>query len=388
VLFLLSSSFLFAQHNPELDGLIALGIDNNKGIEASKTQVMKSEANIKSAFNFEKTNVYYSYDQNNLALNNEPLKVFGVQQSFLFPTVYGAQKNALKSENETDSRLFDLKKNQLASKIAQVYYQIVFLQQQQANYEFVDSLYQKFTKASTRKFELGETNYLEKITAESKSRQIQSQRKQIQTDIKTAYERLQSFLQSDKPILIKNKKLEIIALIDFTKTQGLYDSYLESVSKSYENKQKLQKQAWLPNLNFEYFQGKNNGLSQSLYGFQVGVTIPILFTEQTAKSKVARLEKEQWELEKENQNLQISHYIKQQELEISKQQEILDYYQEYGKKVADEIIKVTESSFKQGEIDFFQYIQSIENATQIRMQYAEAVYQYNQAQLNLYYLNF
>ena len=126
VLFLLSSSFLFAQHNPELDGLIALGIDNNKGIEASKTQVMKSEANIKSAFNFEKTNVYYSYDQNNLALNNEPLKVFGVQQSFLFPTVYGAQKKLLKSENETDSRLFDLKKNQLASKIAQVYYEIVF----------------------------------------------------------------------------------------------------------------------------------------------------------------------------------------------------------------------------------------------------------------------
>jgi len=217
---------------------------------------------------------------------------------------------------------------------------------------------------------------------------MQSQRKQIQTDIKTAYERLQSFLQTDKPITIKNKKLEIIALVDFTKTQGLYDSYLESVSKSYENKQKLQKQAWLPNLNFEYFQGKNNGLSQSLYGFQVGVAIPILFTEQTAKSKVARLEKEQWELEKENQNLQISHYIKQQELEISKQQEVLDYYQEYGKKVADEIIKVTESSFKQGEIDFFQYIQSIENATQIRMQFAEAVYQYNQAQLNLYYLNF
>ena len=32
------------------------------------------------------------YYQNNLALNNEPLKVFGAQQRFAFPTVNDAQK--------------------------------------------------------------------------------------------------------------------------------------------------------------------------------------------------------------------------------------------------------------------------------------------------------
>jgi cobalt-zinc-cadmium resistance protein CzcA len=217
---------------------------------------------------------------------------------------------------------------------------------------------------------------------------VQTQKKQIQIDLQIAYQKMQSFLQTESVVFIKDKNMKIISLIDFTETQNLYQSYLESVTKSFESKQKLQKQAWLPNLNFEYFQGRNNGISQSLYGFQVGVSIPILFTEQAAKTKVARLELEQWQLEKEHQSLQISQFIQIQTLEIAKQKEALDYYETYGKKVADEIIKVSESSFKNGEIDFFQYIQSIENATQISMQYAEAVFQYNQAQINLYYLNF
>jgi cobalt-zinc-cadmium resistance protein CzcA len=48
------------------------------------------EANIK-VHTFEKTNIYYNYDENNLASNNKQLNVLA-QQRFSFPTVYGAQK--------------------------------------------------------------------------------------------------------------------------------------------------------------------------------------------------------------------------------------------------------------------------------------------------------
>jgi hypothetical protein len=52
-------------------------------------------------------------------------------------------------------------------------------------------------------------------------------------------------------------------------------------------------------------------------------------------------------------------FIRQNEL--AKYQEAITYIQ-FGKKLSDEIIKVANSSYKQGEIDFFQYIQSLENA--------------------------
>jgi cobalt-zinc-cadmium resistance protein CzcA len=72
--------------------------------------------------------------------------------------------------------------------------------------------------------------------------------------------------------------------------------------------------------------------------------------------------------------------------ELAKYQEAITYYNEFGKKLSDEIIKAN-SSYKH-EIDFFQYIQSLENATSIQVQYLDNVLQFNKTQLDSQYLNF
>jgi cobalt-zinc-cadmium resistance protein CzcA len=168
----------------------------------------------------------------------------------------------------------------------------------------------------------------------------------------------------------------------------LYTSYLESVTKNYKNQISLQKQHWLPDLNVDYFQGKNSGLSQSLYGFQIGVGIPLFYFGNKAKSKVAQLELQSWEQQKQYEEQKIDKYSSQKINELAKYQEAINYYNQYGKKLSEEIIKVGNRSYKQGEIDFFQYIQSLENATTIQMDYLDNVLQFNKTQLDLQYLNF
>jgi cobalt-zinc-cadmium resistance protein CzcA len=389
ILLLLSSSLAFSQNaNPELDSLLSKAIQNNKGIKAAQLQVDKTKANIKTANTFDKTNIYYSYDQNNLALNNEPLRVFGVQQRFSFPTVYGAQKKVFSSEYEREKANFDIQKNKLSLAVSKSYQHIVYLQHQEKLYQYLDSLYQNFSKASDRRFELGETNYLEKITAQAKFRQIRTKLSQIENDKKAQYELLQSLLQNNEIITINSNS--IIPLNTFTDatSKSFYTAYLESVTENYKNQIKLQKKHWLPDINLDYFQGKNNGLSQSLYGFQVGLAVPILFSGQVAKSKVAQLELQSWEQQKQNEEVKIEKYITQKKNELAKHQEAINYYNLYGKKLSDEIIKVGNNSYKHGEIDFFQYIQSLENATTIQVDYLDTILQFNQTQLDLQYLNF
>jgi cobalt-zinc-cadmium resistance protein CzcA len=166
-----------------------------------------------------------------------------------------------------------------------------------------------------------------------------------------------------------------------------YSSYLESVTSNFKNQITLQKQHWLPDINLEYFQGKNNGLSQSLHGFQVGVALPILFSGNVSKAKVAKLELQSWEQQKQNEEVKIEQYIKQKTNELAKYQEAINYYNAFGKKLSDEIIKVANSSYKNGEIDFFQYIQSLENSTIIQVEYLDTILRFNQTQLDLQYLN-
>ena len=76
---------------------------------------------------------------------------------------------------------------------------------------------------------------------------------------------------------------------------------------------------------------------------------------------------------------------KQKQEEIKKYNEAIKYYDEYGKKLSKEIIKVANMSYKHGEIDFFQYITSLENATTIEVDYLENVYNYNKTQIDLQY---
>ena len=389
ILLLLSSSLAFSQNsNPELDSLMSKAIQNNKGIKAAQLQVDKTKANIKTANTFDKTNIYYSYDQNNLALNNEPLRVFGVQQRFSFPTVYGAQRKVYSSEYEREKANFDIQKNKLSLAVSKSYQHIVYLQHQEKLYHYLDSLYQNFSKASDRRFELGETNYLEKITAQAKFRQIRTKLSQIENDKKAQYELLQSLLQTDEIIAIKSNSITALNTFTDETSKSFYTAYLESITENYKNQINLQKQHWLPDINLDYFQGRNNGLSQSLYGFQVGLAVPILFSGTISKTKVAQLELQSWEQQKQNEEVKIEKYINQKKNELAKYQEAINYYNMYGKKLSDEIIKVGNNSYKHGEIDFFQYIQSLENATTIQVDYLDTILLFNQTQLDIQYLNF
>ncbi|WP_396173523.1 CusA/CzcA family heavy metal efflux RND transporter [Flavobacterium sp.] len=372
----------------QLNDLIEKAISNNKEIKAAQLQVDKTNAQIKTALSLEKTNVYYSYDENNLALNNLPLSVFGVSQSVLFPTVYGAQKRFFTSEYEKEKAKNELLKNKLAVEVSKTYFQIVYWQHQERLYQLLDSLYQSFSKASDRRFELGETNYLEKITAEAKFRQIKTKLIQIEREKSIAYELLQSIVQSDQPMVISANSIEPLRLLENKSNRGLYSDYYEKIKQSYASNVSLQKQNWLPDLNVEYFQGTNSGISQPLYGIQLGVSIPLVFSGNIAKSKVAQLELESWEQQRQNQELKMDAFVNQKQNELAKFEEAINYYTNYGKNLSSEITKVAESSYKNGEIDFFQYIISLENATTIQVDYLEAVLNYNLTQLDAQYFNF
>ncbi len=389
IMFLMSSAFSFSQNsNPELNQLISKGINNNKALKASQLQVEKSKANINSAYTFDKTNIYYNYDQNNLAYNDKAVSVIGAQQSFLFPTVYGAQKKLNTAEYEKQQASFELEKNKLSLEISKLYYQIVYLQHQEILYEMLDSLYQNFTKASNRRFELGETNYLEKITAQSKARQIALKLSQIRNEKNAQYDLLQYSIQSDEKVLIKSNQIKPIDFSTEDLSKLIYTHYLESVSENYKSQITLQKQNWLPDLNLEYFRGSNKGLSQSLNGFLVGIALPILYSGNVSKTKVAKLELESWETQMQNENQKITAFVESKKSELLKYQEAINYYNQQGKKLGEEILKVANMSYKQGEIDFFQYIQSLENVTIIEVEYLDNVLLFNKTQLDYQYLNF
>jgi len=373
--------------NQELDNLIQIAFDNNKGIQSLQLQTQQQKANINTALTFDKTNIYYGYDENNIAPNDLPLKVWGIEQSFLFPTVYSSQYKVNKAEWKVAQTAYEIARNKLALEVSMVYEQIVWIQQREGLYQYLDSLYGDFARAGSRKFELGETNYLEKITAEAKSKMMHTSLMKITQEKKTAYERLAALLQSKDEVTVTNSEMEELNIPANPAVQNLYHEDLDNKTALYKSQLNLERNNWLPDINVEYFQGTNSMLKGSMYGFQIGLSFPVLFSGNLSKNKVAKLGLLQWEEQRKNREAMMNGFLAAKKSELEQKHEAIRYYNESGKTLSDEIIKTAEKSYRNGEIDFFQYIQSLENATNIQLDYLDNLLQYNQAYLELHYFN-
>ena len=90
----------------------------------------------------------------------------------------------------------------------------------------------------------------------------------------------------------------------------------------------------------------------------------------------------------ESENYKIKLESKYQGLlsDLKKFQEGVDYYETTGNKLAKELTSSASKSFKNGEIDFLQYVQLLESAKNIRITYLQNLNGYNAAVLELNYL--
>ena len=373
------------QNQMTVEQTLDLAIENNSGLKASSLKIDEADALVGSAFSFDKTSVYYQFDENNLAINNEPLKVFGVSQDFKFPTVYFADKKVNQAQRQLQKSSYDITLQQLKRDVYLAYFELSYVKDKAETYRFLDSLYQNFAKAAKRRFELGETNYLEMITAQSKQKQLETLYKQSQQEVLMVTERLKKVVQVDS-IDVMDEPLRKLELQSMSPQDNAGLLYFENSKSYYKALNQKEKQNLLPDLNVEYFQGTNSSLNDHIKGYQFGVKIPLLFSGNASKIKASKIAQDI--VEEQQQDYEVKLNAEYQSLLATLQQynEAILYYDSQGKKLSEEIIKTAERTLKEGEIDFFQYIQSIETAKDIELTYLNNLNLYNQTIIAINYL--
>jgi len=246
-------------------------------------------------------------------------------------------------------------------------------------------LYSDFSKKSERKFELGLIYYLEKITAKSKYEQIKLQHQQAKYDVKESLLQLQTLAQNfDFEVANIPFKQIRININDINNNVGF--TYYEAQKKRLFAEKKLLKNKLLPEFSVGYNYGINTFLDGTLKGFNIGLNIPFLRSKEKVQINMLEVEKEI--IEQQISDFRFQLQMRQQQLKnaLEKHQKSLIYYNTEGKDLYEAIINTAIKSFKHGEIDFFQYIQSIEMAYQIKLSYLENLNKYNQAVIEINHL--
>jgi cobalt-zinc-cadmium resistance protein CzcA len=331
--------------------------------------------------------VYYNLDENNLPPVGDALRVWGIQQQFTFPTVYGKQRQALKGAYEVQEKQFDLDNRKLAQEVSRAYYEVVYWQHLQRYYISLDSVYTDFARAAARRYQLGETNYLEKLTADTKKQEAQLQVNQTQASIEAAYVALKRWLQTDEPIVISESTLTPVQSDNngFQNHPGLM--YYEQLKQYAEFNSQLEKNKLLPDIHLAYFQGRNAAENDKLYqGINIGLGIPLWYGAQRANIKSAQLNVQRTEQLATDYQSTLTTAHERLLRERDKYQQALDFYNTSGKLLADETLITARKSFVSGEINFLQYVQALDQAMQIRMNYLNNLRLYNTTVIELNYL--
>ena len=386
VLLLIFTMNVQAQQPPmTLETLIPLAIENNAELNANHMGVERTKSLVNSAFNFDKTQVYYEFDESNLA-NNQPLRVFGVQQNFHFPTVYFSKKKVNKATVAISSSSYDIKKKALERNVTHAYYAYQIAKEKKRVLKTLDSLYLSFASIAARRFELGETNYLEKITAASKQQQIHIDYLESQQNVALTYNDLVTTVQFKDTLLIaKASVLKMnVRTLDIGSTPEV--SYHNNRVSLLQSQRRLEKQQLFPDISFNYFQGTNSTLNSNLFGYQVGVKIPLLFGGQSSKIKAARIAEEIAIETLKAYKIQLNGKFEALLTQMNQLNSVLTYYEEEGATLSDEILKMANGSFRNGSIDFYQYIQSIESAYEVKLDYLDKLNEYNSIVININYL--
>lgn len=275
----------------------------------------------------------------------------------------------------------------VTKEVSKAYYEIVYWQRMLGNYRYMDSLYTTFEYAANRKFEQGESNYLEKLTAETKKKEVSLQLHQIRESIKKSYILFNQWLQSDSSYIVNDEMFERIALTPLDTAGHPALKYFADAKNLSDRELFLERQKLLPDLNVSVFQGTNNGAgTQSYLGFQVGVAIPIWYGAQKSKINASKTEASILTSESENYKIQLTSKYMALQSDLLKHEEGLNFYESTGKKLSEETLFHAVKAFQNGEINFLQYTQLLENAISIETNYLTTLFQYNMTALEANYL--
>ena len=346
-----------------------------------------ANAKIGQGWNLDKTNVYYAVDKNDIAENEIYNRKWGISQSMAFPTLYGAQKNVLEAGAEMQLSQFELRKRELEGEVSKAFIAVRYWQELIENYDYLDSLYKEFTRAATRKFETGESNYLEKLTADAKRQEISLKKSEAHQNSLVAMDKLKLVLnwEGDLQLSDEDIDLEVVLSEDMKSHPGV--AYYENAVNQSIYQIQTEKRKLLPDINLEVFRGTNPGENAKVYpGFQAGISVPLFFGAQKSHVKTSEFQQQKIQLEAEQYRNQLENRAQQLHRQLDQNIRVIEYYESEGKTLSLQILQQAQQSYQEGEIDFLQYVQLIENSRTITLQYLQSKFAYQQTILDINYL--
>ena len=376
----------FSQTPISLEIAIDKAFKNNLNIKSGTLRIDYQNKMQKSAVIIDPLNISAEIGQmNSFYVDNK----FSVSQTIRLPKFYNAQKTVLMEEYKNSFLHLDLQKWQLKKEISLVYNELNYFIEKKKLLKKADSIFTQYFNRADLRLKKGESNLLEKATAENLRSQAEMQLKSLEKDREISIQKL-SFLINDGTFYQnENAKYGILNLENLNAEYAGNPLVLKQLEqeKNIQNAKLLAEKAKLSpslNLGVNSMTMKGNGADEKYYNathrFQsgfVGVGIPVF---NSAQKSVIEAQKVNQLIAENNYQLGLIN-LKNQYLQnlrqFQKLNDEISYYQKTGLQNSENILKTANNQFYNGEINYLEWTLLVNQAFEIQNKYIDRLKETN-----------
>jgi cobalt-zinc-cadmium resistance protein CzcA len=306
-----------------------------------------------------------------------------ISQTIQFPTVYTHQKNLLKDEWDAAIIGIALTKKQIKKAVTQMYYHILILKEKERLLLYSDSIYSVFSNKAKMRFQKGESNIIEKNSAEAERGKITLQLHAIHNDIELQVLRFQLLLHTQTIYTPEQQSLYDFPSLfkDTTEFQNhpLLKLYQANIQKAQTNLS-LEKAKFLPELSIGISNQSIQGIgadnvsypaSQRFNAISVGIGIPHIFGAQSSIIEASETQIKIAEHQLLSEQEKLYHDIQSSFATYQTDSISLEFLQKHQLPLIPEIKNAAEKQYASGEIDFFQWVLLQNQAITIQNNYLD-----------------
>ncbi len=365
---------------------VALALKQNPEVRIADLEVQAERSLRKSSLRLPSMNAGLQYGQINSAATDPFLEI---SQGLGSIPAHFQRSRLARHQIRVAEEKQELTARDLIFSVRNAWQEFLYLGQVVRELERQLSFYEDFESRANLQYRLGESSLLEKTMIENKLYELRNELTLQSENRKQAHAQLQFLLATERNILAREDTLMKLVLQDAGQQEHPAISILQEETEVRRAEAGIEKALLFPELRIGYFRQNITDTDirfKGLQGWSVEIAIPLWFRPQQASIQRSRIRGLQAQEELNIGLKRLSNARAKALSDTRKYEKMLLYYQEQGLGHAGIIQRTATLQMNAGEIDFFQYLQSLERYTQTRLDYFEMLRNYNLSVIQLEYL--
>jgi len=392
----LISFHLYGQEIINLEKAVEISKANNAKLRSDAGLVKYQQALVNTAYNFAPTQINAELGQFNSTYFDTGL---GFSQTFSLPKVYQRRAAAYQQQVKTAEYYLKLSETEIRQQLDQIFMEYNYLAAKENLLKNQDSLYNAFVQKSLLRWQKGETDILEKTTAEQQKLNISNQLSMIGRMKEYVVLQLQWYLNDGRKYVPQTDGFGVLKYGIFYDSLSLNKHpVLQMAAQEIATARAMtqaEKTALWPELSAGYrnVSIRGTGADNVVYqggdrfsSFQVGVGIPIFQKGIRASIHSAQMMEEVKANMYEARKSEISAQIQEKYVLYNANMAQLEQYEKSALPNARLIRSVSEQQFGSGQINYLEYVMLTNQAINIESEYLELKRNLNAYIIELHYL--